>query len=393
MLCVGIPTVNASDNVIEYDDIEVRLLQSLNILSLSETNGDFTLEGNITRGQFALYVARLLMIDGIENEGKQCFADVNSDHFAYGFISGLVERNIIAGDPDGNFYPDEYITYEQAVKMLVSTLGYNTHAIANGGWPRGYINVANTLELTDGVIVALGQPISKAMAVRLIYNSLNIGLAEISGISNSSVTYETSDERTLLSQRNIYMYKGQVNKIYETGLTGSSSGIGETEVQVGTEVFDVGTADIRDYFGQYISFYYEEDENENKTALFIAESKSKITEIDAQDIDKFSNSTYYYETEDSNKLQRLKLEPGFDVIYNNKVPTATDNSYMVPETGTVKIIENSGSRASSVVIISEYENYVATVVDARSGKIYTKSGDILECNRIEYKILNEMTLW
>ena len=389
MLCVGIPTVNASDDVIEYDNIEVRLLQSLNILSLSETNGDFSLEGNITRGQFALYVARLLMIDEVSNEGEQCFDDVPSDHYAYGFINGLVERDIIAKSSDGKFYPNEYITYEQAVKILVVALGYYPHAVAQGGWVSGYINVAKSLELTDGVKAALGQPISKATAVKLIYNSLNIGLAEMTIVTNNSATYKTSDEDTLLSLRNIYMYEGQVNGIYETGLNGDSSGVNESQVKVGAENFDVGSTDIRKYFGEFVRFYYEEDESENKTVLFIEGSESKVTELDAEDIVKFSNSAYYYETDDSGKTKRVVLEPGFDVIYNNRVPTAEGNSYMVPQTGTVKIIDNSKTDVSSVVIISEYENYVASTVDARSEKIYTKDNGILDLGSVEYKIFND----
>lgn len=386
MLCITIPIVSASEDDIDYNGIEVKLLQSLNILSISESYGDFSLDGNITRGQFALYVARLLMIDGIGGT-EQYFTDVPSDHFAYSFINGLVDRNIIARSSDGNFYPNEYITYEQAVKILVSALGYYPFAVANGGWTVGYLNVAKDIELTKGVKATLGQPISKATAIQLLYNSLNIGMVEISGMSGSSATYVPSDERTLLSMRDIYLYEGQVNQIYETSLNGSSQGIGEEWVKVGEESFKIGTSDIRSRLGEYVRFYYQGSDVTDNIIIFIERSESEVTEIQAENIIKFSDSTYYYES-DNAKTKRIRLDPGFDVIYNNKVPTATDNSYMVPKTGTVKIIDNNSTDVSSVVIISEYKNYVASVIDDRSEKIYDKTNTPLDLSSIEYKVYN-----
>lgn len=386
MLSVSMPITSAVAAEADYDSVAVKLLQSLNLLSISENNDDFSLEGSTTRGQFALYTARLLMIDEVTGESEQYFTDVPRDHFAFSFIKGLVDMNIISKSPDGKFNPDEYITYEQAVKILVSALGYYPHAMVRGGYPTGYLIVAEDLDITDNVNMTAGMPLTKKDAVQLIYNSLNVGRAEVSSFSGDSVKYEVSED-TFLSMRDIYMYEGQLNAIYETGLTSASVGLDKNQVRVGSDVFDIGSTDARNYFGEYIRFYYEEVSETDNVILFIESSDSDVTELSADSIVKFTGSTYYYEAE-GNKTKQLRLDAGFDIIYNNKVPAKFNDSYMVPSSGSVKIIDNGSTNASSVVIISEYENYVVSAVDRVNEKIYAKPNKSIDLSKTDYNIYN-----
>ncbi|MBO5007319.1 MAG: S-layer homology domain-containing protein [Clostridia bacterium] len=386
MLSVSMPITSAVAAESDYDSVAVKLLQSLNLLSISENNDDFSLDGSTTRGQFALYVARLLMIDEVTGESEQYFTDVPKDHFAYSFINGLVDMNIISKSSDGKFNPDESITYEQAVKILVSALGYYPHAMVRGGYPTGYLIVAEDLDITYNVNMTAGMPLTKKDAVQLIYNSLNVGRAEVSSFSGDSVKYEVGED-TFLSMRDIYMYEGQLNAIYETGLTSASVGLDKNQVRVGSDIFDIGSTGARNYFGEYIRFYYEEVSESDNVILFIESSDSDVTELSADSIVKFSNSTYYYEAED-NKTKQLRLDAGFDIIYNNKVPAKFNDSYMVPSSGSVKIIDNGSTNVSSVVIISEYENHVVSVVDRVNEKIYTKSGKSVDLSKLEYNVYN-----
>ena len=54
-----------------------------------------------------------------------------------------------AGYGDGNFGPDDTVTYNQAVKMVVSALGFDPMANSKGGWPTGYLVVANTYNIIN----------------------------------------------------------------------------------------------------------------------------------------------------------------------------------------------------------------------------------------------------
>ena len=52
---------------------------------------------------------------------------------------------------DTEFDPDANVTYVQAQKMLVSAIGYETYAQAQGGWPTGYKTYAASLDITKGI--------------------------------------------------------------------------------------------------------------------------------------------------------------------------------------------------------------------------------------------------
>ena len=45
------------------------------------------------------------------------------------------------------FLPDKDITYNEAVKTIITVLGYEPLALQKGGYPQGYLNTANELGL------------------------------------------------------------------------------------------------------------------------------------------------------------------------------------------------------------------------------------------------------
>lgn len=78
------------------------------------------------------------------------FADVSDSHWAYKYISGLTERNIVSGMGDGMFMPNGSITREAFVTMLVKALCPNdiTEAkssfadVSDDAWFAKYVSYA-----------------------------------------------------------------------------------------------------------------------------------------------------------------------------------------------------------------------------------------------------------
>ena len=64
----------------------------------------------------------------------------------------LTGRRIVVGVTggigNGMFGPEDPVTYEQAVKMIVSALGYDLVANNKGGYPTGYLAVASSEGIT-----------------------------------------------------------------------------------------------------------------------------------------------------------------------------------------------------------------------------------------------------
>lgn len=125
----------------------VEVLADLGIFQ-GDNHGKFNPDKTITRAEAATIICRLL---GVEDETKALkqtvFSDVLSTNWAVGYIAKAAELGIIMGYGNGKFGPDDPVTQEQIVKMLVCAWGYGQYAEEIGGWPAGYIAVAEEVGL------------------------------------------------------------------------------------------------------------------------------------------------------------------------------------------------------------------------------------------------------
>ena len=112
----------------------IETLTALDIF-IGDENGDLNLNDDVTRAEFATLVTRVLDIESKAVHG--IFDDVSSKHWANAAIGTCYDLGIINGYGDGNFGPEDGVTYEQAVKMLVVALGYEPMAAQKGGYPSG----------------------------------------------------------------------------------------------------------------------------------------------------------------------------------------------------------------------------------------------------------------
>jgi hypothetical protein len=151
----------------------VAALQMLGVI-----NGDgglFKPGGKLTRAAFCKMA---VVIMGRADEeplyrNRTIFPDVRPNHWAAGYIGLAVtgENKIISGFTDGTFKPDDFITYAQAVTLLMRVLGY-TDADAGMLWPGGYMDAAGRAGLTDGIDQEPGGAVLRAQAAKLFFNML-----------------------------------------------------------------------------------------------------------------------------------------------------------------------------------------------------------------------------
>ncbi|MBQ1935665.1 MAG: S-layer homology domain-containing protein, partial [Clostridia bacterium] len=179
----------------------VEVLSALEILK-GDDKGNFNPDNTITRAESAAVIVRLL---GLEEAaagaaGATQFVDVAADHWGSGYINMAAQSGIIAGYGDGNFGPEDAVTYEQFVKMLVCALGYEPKALTKGTYPTGYLIAAKEMKLTKGVSGAAGQEAPRSVVAELAYNALDINLMEQSGWG-SDISYEVATGKTLLTEK------------------------------------------------------------------------------------------------------------------------------------------------------------------------------------------------
>lgn len=178
----------------------VTVMAALDLLKGYE-DGSFGPDKTITRAEFAAVVVRML---GMEDAAAGAaaatnFTDVPATHWAAGYVKIANQKGIIAGYGDGKFGPDDEVTYEQAIKMLVCALGYAPmFADVADAYPTAYMAQANTLGMTIGAVGKIGDKATRAIVARLAYNALDDKLMQQTGFGTDK-KFEAVN-KTILSE-------------------------------------------------------------------------------------------------------------------------------------------------------------------------------------------------
>lgn len=137
--------------------------------------GKFNPAGNLKRAEFCKMAIVMMGIEDLEPgyRNRTIFTDVSSKHWARGYINLAAsgEEKFISGMGNGKFAPDEYITFAQAVTILVRLLGYSD-SDTNMQWPEGYLTLADSIGLTKEFDIAPNAAITRAQAARLFAKML-----------------------------------------------------------------------------------------------------------------------------------------------------------------------------------------------------------------------------
>jgi len=154
-------------------------IESLTGLGLIKgyTDGSFGPEDPVTRAQMAAFIVRALGFNP-NYESATKFKDVSADHWASGYIAFAADLGIINGYTNGNFGPNDNVTYEQAVAMIVRALGYNedylTFNYPNAKYPGKYLLVAAQLNMSEKLdSTAIGSLMNRANVAQILYNVMD----------------------------------------------------------------------------------------------------------------------------------------------------------------------------------------------------------------------------
>ena len=172
-------------------------VESLRLMGVLDgySNGTFRPSAQLTRAQFCKMASYAM--NGQNELGLYksvtIFPDVKPSHWAAGYINLAAKgKAIIAGYPDGRFYPERTVTVGQAVTILLRLLGYKDEHIG-GVWPDSYMAVGAIAGLTEGLNADGNSPLTRAQAAKLFVNLLQ---AEK---QSGGTLYTLSEETELLS--------------------------------------------------------------------------------------------------------------------------------------------------------------------------------------------------
>lgn len=185
----------------------VSRLRDFNIMSGYE-DGTFKPDSDVTRAETARLLCSVMNQEGYHADTY--FIDVPETHWAAKYISYIKEMGTISGYEDGTFRPESNITYNEFLKMVLSIVGYDTFAKAQGGYPVGYIKCAGQQGITAGITAFAGDDIVKRReAAIMINNALDVPLVLIDG-------YEADGNGGYTASLSV---KNQTGSQYQTPLT------------------------------------------------------------------------------------------------------------------------------------------------------------------------------
>jgi hypothetical protein len=395
-----------TDVAVEDDEFTaVSTLSSLGILNGYE-DGSFKPDGDITRAEFCTVVCKALGYEAAA--GATIFSDVPADHWAAGYINTCNGAKIVSGMGDGTFAPNANVTYEQAVKMLVVALGYEPMAAQKGGWPTGYMVVANTYGMTKGVSVAnQAAAATRGVVAQLVYNALDIPMMEQTGFgTNTEYTIldgtKDKDYKTLLTGLDVAKLEGSVNGTAKYGATCEADEVDfrikeandneyfEDKLYDSDEDYYDATLkvaegiNVDDYFGVASIVYAKEyKKNAYEVIAIMPGEESTIVELAIEDIDEVTDEAIkYYASESATKTSTYKLADEITMYVNyadaDNFADFVEDAIEKNKDVEITLIENSGDNKFDVIVIKEYAYDRVDTIEEDDTAFTTVNGEDFE---------------
>lgn len=159
-------------------------------------DGKFYPNNPLKRSEYCKLVSVALELNTDKN-GELPFSDIPKSHWSRNYIYACYNAGLIDGMGDGTFSPDGYLTYEQAVKILVCASKLASEVDKNVGekWYSGYIKTAQNHGYLDDTLAIFGKSVSRATTAQLMYNAID-DLQDDGGKNNSVAATEAPEITT-----------------------------------------------------------------------------------------------------------------------------------------------------------------------------------------------------
>lgn len=364
---------------VDFPDVEstasyaqaVQELSALDVIS-GYDDGTFGPDKLVTRAEITKMIVDALAERSSAEASTEStkFADVSADHWAKGYINQGVADGFIAGMSDTEFDPDANVTYVQAQKMLVSAIGYETYAQAQGGWPTGYKTYAASLDITKGISgITDSTELTRAQVAQMIDNAMDAPLCVIASWKtewNGTKTpnLEVRDGKEGRAYETLFTEKHDAYKVYgrvtETSKTGSvdtdkvtfqvekADNFDDEEVKADSPVSEdmyIGDSKADNYLRTYSQALIQKNDDDEFTILSIAAAAAnKSVTVASEDFD-----------ENKSTDEALYFFPAGT--------TKGSTKYQLDTTNGVKIYINGVESSKSIAELRDYldKNETASV--------------------------------
>lgn len=369
--------------------VELALMREMGIIS-GYPDGSMRPTSNVTRAEFVQMLIRILGYDEIVNSASVDFRDVSENYWAFDCIAVAHELGIVNGSGNGMFYPEKNIGLNEAVKMVVCSIGYDLHAQKKGGWSMGYFLTASDLGILDEIDISLTDVVTRDVCARILYNMLDVNIME------ESVNGEFSRGDKLFNMRAKIMDwekgEGLLTGTYNTVIFDDRE-LEEDEVIIDGKIYKVAATDAEEYFGMYTEFYSYKDENGDSRLLTIypKEHKNTVISVESERVVDFSRYELKYYEDDSkySNTEKAEFSSGLKLIVNGQwINGYTDADFYIDE-GYLTLIDNDNDNLTDILIINRSQSFLVERISSGKDLVYFKNATLNGKKSIRYDAEDE----
>lgn len=365
----------AGYQVTDKDKIMVEKLEAFG--AIENAKADIT--AKVTRREMAKLIANYMRVPKTDSTHTTSpFVDVDITDKDLGTLVSLFNADVITGDDGFRFYPDKYMTYDEALVFVINAVGYKTFAARNGGFPTGYHRVAIQFGMLKDLMMQSG---SDEIILRDVYKLMEAGLGaaaiEFDFYIGRDAEYRVSKTDDFLSVTyGITTHEGVVTGNENTYLASASSKLSDEQIEIDYKIYDTPGYVYATSIGRCVTYYLRETENGDKEIAYIEENDAKnmTVKVDADDLlpAKTTETRVYYKDE-QDKERHINFSGAIDVIYNGRAYKGYGSlSKVLPGSGYIEALDNTGDEVADILFVYAYRNIVVEAVDSYDNIIVAK---------------------
>ncbi|MCI9625672.1 MAG: S-layer homology domain-containing protein [Clostridia bacterium] len=360
------------------------LLLSFQMVTFAEENADeellvhlgvvdsgFAQRESISRAEFAYIVVKFMNIEPVV--ARKIYADVAENHPYAAEITLLSDMGYINGDGSGNYNPDAAIETAHAAKILVCALGYHPVCRINNS----FLAQAQNLGLFKGVPV--GSTFDGKACAKMLSNALKAPVLKTKTVGET-MTFNNSDSgEALVEYFHLNQIDGVVTAVNGASLTGARNSSGQ--MVIGGYTYPIGSENYDGLLGYRVKAYVDEDEGE---IVYCETYRNNVVEILVDDINESKTTLKTVYTVDN---QKYNISGSADYLYNGNGYFEITAADMLPETGSITLIDNDNDGTYDVVSVYHYDVCAVNLVNYNTRTLTDFYGNTIpsleECKRIE----------
>ncbi len=369
---------------LKFSCIFLLLLLSFQMVTFAEGNADeellvhlgivdsgFAQKESVSRAEFAHIVVKFMNIEPVE--ARKIYADVAENHLYAADITLLSDLGYINGDGSGNYHPDAAIETAHAAKILVCALGYHPVCRINNS----FLAQAQNLGLYKGV--SANGVFDGKSCVKMLGNALKAPVLKTKTVGET-MTFNNSDSgEALVEYFHLNWIDGVVTSVNGASLTGAGNSSGQ--MTVGGYTYPIKGENYDSLLGYRVKAYVDEDEGE---IVYCEAYRNNVVEILADDINESKTTLKTVYTVDN---QKYNISSSADYLYNGNGYFEITAADMLPETGSITLIDNNNDGTYDVVSIYHYDVCAVNLVNYNTRTLTDFYGNTIpsleECKRIE----------